>query len=70
MEKSEPILLYKCHCCAAPVYKDWIDRGDACRKCGSRHITAAPPTFWYVLRYLWHSGSVLKYLKENLLRWA
>lgn len=68
--EQEVIRLYKCNKCAAPIYKDQIDRGEACKKCGSRQIQYAPPSFHYVSRWLIDNPRYIpRYIKENILRW-
>ena len=65
------VILYKCHKCAAPVYKDQIDRGEGCSRCGSRQIQYAPPNFHYLFRWLMHNPrNIPRFVKENILKWA
>lgn len=65
------IKLYKCHKCAAPYMYEWVLDGVGCRKCASRQIQPAPPTFRYVSAWLrHHPTSIPRYFKENILRWV
>jgi DNA-directed RNA polymerase subunit RPC12/RpoP len=53
--QEEAIRLYKCAECSKPRYMDDIQSGKTiCRKCGSARVKYAPPTFKYVVSYIWH----------------
>lgn len=65
---DEPIRLYKCFECNRSRFYDDIKAGKTvCSKCGSPRVKYAPPTYRYLIPYVFHQKwSLYRKIKELL----